>query len=321
MGIDLHGDRGAVKVTGRARSGEGQVTLSGSVSWPEGEPRGRFELDGERFRFVGLPAVHVDASPDLELVISGRDLELTGEVHIDSASIEPVDLSQAVSTSPDEFIVGETPPEPERWRVSSRITVTLGDDITIDAYGLKGSVRGSLEIVDLPGRPAAGTGELAIEDGIFKAYGQSLDIERGRLSFGGGPLDNPALDIRAVRRFETVTAGVDVRGLAMDPQITVFSDPPGSRQYALAMLVMGAAPVELGRPSDTLAHGSPSEQLDQSVGLGGGGLPSSLGTYLSPDFYMGYLEQINLRWRVSRRWTIEISRGVETRLGIVYSRR
>jgi translocation and assembly module TamB len=321
MGFDLHGDRGAVKVTGRARSGEGQVTLSGSVSWPEGEPRGRFELDGERFRFVGLPAVHVDASPDLELVISGRDLELTGEVHIDSASIEPVDLSQAVSTSPDEVIVGETPPEPERWRVSSRITVTLGDDIKIDAYGLKGSVRGSLEIVDLPGRPAAGTGELAIEDGIFKAYGQSLDIERGRLSFGGGPLDNPALDIRAVRRFETVTAGVDVRGPATDLQITVFSDPPGSRQYALAMLVMGAAPVELGRPSDTLAYGSPSEQLDQSVGLGGGGLPSSLGTYLSPDFYMGYLEQINLRWRVSRRWTIEISRGVETRLGIVYSRR
>ena len=89
------------------------------------------------------------------------------------------------------------------------------------------------------------------------------------------------------------------------------------------MLVMGAAPVELGRPSDTLAYGSPSEQLDQSFGLGGaaGGLPSSLGTYLSPDFYMGYLEQINLRWRVSRRFTIEVSRGVETRIGIVYSRR
>jgi translocation and assembly module TamB len=323
MALDLHGDAGGVNLSGHARSGEGQVTLSGSASWSDGEPRGRFELNGERFRCVGLPAVRVDASPDLELVLSGRDLELTGQVRIDSARIEPVDLSQAVSTSPDEIIVGETPPEPERWRVSSRIAVTLGDDITIDGYGLKGSIRGSLEIVDLPGKPAAGTGELAIEDGFFKAYGRSLDIERGRLSFGGGPLGNPALDIRAVRRFETVTAGVEVRGPATDPQITVFSDPPRPRQYALAMLVMGAAPVELGRPSDTLAYGSPSEQLDQSFGLGGaaGGLPSSLGTYLSPDFYMGYLEQINLRWRVSRRFTIEVSRGVETRLGIVYSRR
>jgi len=323
MGVNIHGDAGTVNVSGRARSGEGNVMLSGSVSWSEGGPQGRFELDGEHFRFVDLPEVHVDASPKLELVLSGRDVELTGEVRIDSARIEPVDLSQAVSTSPDEVIVGETPPELERWRVSSRISVILGDDIKIDAYGLTGSVRGSLEIVDLPGTPATGSGELAIEDGFFKAYGQSLDIERGRLAFGGGPLDNLALDIRAVRRFETVTAGVDVRGPATDPQITVFSDPPGSRQYALAMLVMGAAPVELGRPSDTLAYGSSSEQLDQSFGFGGagGGLSSSLNTYFSPDFYLGYLEQINLKWVVSRRWTIEISRGGETRLGVVYSRR
>ena len=323
VGVNIHGDAGTVNVSGRARSGEGNVMLRGSASWPEGEPRGRFQLDGEHFRFVDLPEVHIDASPDLELVISGRDVELTGEVRIDSARIEPVDLSQAVSTSPDEFIVGETPPELERWNVSSRITVTLGDDITIDAWGFKGSLRGSLEIVDLPGNPATGTGELAIEEGIYKAFGKSLDIERGRLAFGGGPLNSPTLDIRAVRRFETVTAGVDVRGPATTPEITVFSDPPGPRQYALAMLVMGSAPVELGRPSDTFGYSSPSDRLDQSFGFGGagGGLPSSLNTYLSPDFYLGYLEQINLKWRISRRWTIEISRGGETRLGVVYSRR
>jgi len=323
MGVDIHGGGRTVNVSGRARSGEGHVTLSGSANWSEGEPRGRFKLNGERFSFVDLPEVNIDASPNLELVITGRDVELTGDVQIDSARIEPVDLSQAVSTSPDEVIVGETPPELERWRVSSRISVILGDDIKIDAYGFKGSLRGSLEIVDLPGSPATGTGELAIEDGVFKAFGKSLDIERGRLAFGGGPLNSPTLDIRAVRRFETVTAGVDVSGPATDPQIIVFSDPPGPRQYALAMLVMGAAPVELGRPSDTFAYGSSSEQMDQSFGFGGagGGLSSSLNTYLSPDFYMGYLEQINLKWRVSRRWTVEISRGVETRLGVVYSRR
>jgi translocation and assembly module TamB len=323
LGVRVEGDSGTVNISGRARSGEGVVTLSGAASWSDGEPHGRFTLGGERFRFVGLPAVQVDASPDLALDVSGRDLELTGEVRIDRARIEPVDLTQALSTSPDEIVVGETPPEPERWRVSSRIAVTLGDDVRIDAYGLKGAIRGSLHIVDLPGKPATGNGELSIEDGFFNAFGQSLDIERGRLAFGGGPLGNPALDIRAVRRFETETAGVEVRSPAADPQITVFSDPPRPRQYALAMLVMGSAPVELGRPSDTLAYGSSSDRLDQSFRLGGaaGGLPTSLKTYLSPDFYLGYLEQINLRWRVSRRFTIEVSRGVETRLGIVYSRR
>ena len=288
IGLTIDGDKTAVNVLGSARSGDGQVRFSGSTSWLDGQTRGNFVLAGERFRFFGLPGARADASTDLELTMLGRDLDLTGEVHIDSARIEAVDQTRAVDVSPDEVIIGRTPPDPERWRVSSRVSVTLGEDITVDAYGIKGSIRGALEIIDVPGKPAAGTGQLAIVDGFFKAYGQSFDIERGRLSFGGGPLSNPALDVRAERQYETMLAGVEVRGTIREPQISVFSDPPRPRQDVVSMLVMGAAPAELGRASDTLAYGNTSAQLDQ------------------------------LRWRLSRKWMIEINRGFETSAGIIY---
>ena len=145
-------------------------------------------------------------------------------------------------------------------------------------------------------------------------------MERGRLVFGGGPLDNPAIDARAVRYLESIVVGVNVRGTLRDPKLRVFSDPPRSQQYALRLLLLGDLPVELGRASDSLNYGRPSDEQDSSVGLGGaGGAPTTLGNYLSPDTYMGYLESLSLRYRVTRKWTVEASRGLETSLGIFYS--
>ncbi len=315
IALSVDGDGETVNLSGSARSGDGYAAVEGSVNWLDGVAQGRLAMSGERFRFVGLPGLRVDATPDLELIMSGRELELAGDVFVDSARIEPVDLSQAVRVSPDEVVLGEGSPEDVPWRVTSRVRVTLGDDINVDAYGLTGSIRGSLALDDLPGRPATATGELAIVDGFFNAYGQALDIDRGRLSFGGGPLTGPSVDVRAERRFESITAGVQVRGPLQNPEISVYSDPPRPRQYALALLVMGATPLELGRAYDSVAYGGLGGQLDQSMGFGNG---QGLGSMLSPDTYLGYLEQFNLRWRASRKWIIEIGRGIETTAGVAY---
>ena len=52
-----------------------------------------------------------------------------------------------------------------------------------------------------------------LRDGRFDAYGQQLDIERGFLTFQG-LLDDPALDVRAVRKGLSVEPGVQVGGTA-----------------------------------------------------------------------------------------------------------
>jgi translocation and assembly module TamB len=320
IGLTLDGDVNGLRIAGSARSGDGFVTLDGRLDWSGRKIQGRLSISGERFRVADVSGIRVDASPALVIDIAGRDLELTGTVHVDEALIAPVGLSTAtrVRISPDEVIVGSAPAEPKRWRVSSRVKVTLGD-IEVDAYGLKGELKGALDISDLPGQVATATGMLTIEEGWYKAYGQTLDIDRGRLTYRGGPVDNPELDVRAVRYLETYLVGVNVRGTLQDPRIEVFSDPPRPRQYALYLLLLGEAPVELGRAGQSLSYGNPSAQFESDLGGAAAGASAGLGSFLSPDLYVGYLESLSLRYRISKKWAVEAERGYESSVGIIYS--
>jgi translocation and assembly module TamB len=320
IGLSLDGDVNGLRIAGSARSGDGIVTLNGRLDWSGREIQGRLSISGERFRVADVSGIRVDVSPDLVVEIAGRDLELTGTVHVDEALIAPAGLSSAtrVRTSPDEVIVGSAPAEPKRWRVSSRVKVTLGD-IEVDVYGLKGKLKGALDISDLPGQVATATGMLTIEEGWYKAYGQTLDIDRGRLTYRGGPVDNPELDVRAVRYLETYLVGVNVRGTLQDPTIEVFSDPPRPRQYALYLLLLGEAPVQLGRAGQSLSYGSPSAQFESDFGGAAAGASEGLGSFLSPDSYVGYLESLSLRFRISKKWALEAERGYESSVGIIYS--
>ena len=57
----------------------------------------------------------------------------------------------------------------------------------------------------------SGRGAINAERCTYTAYGQRLTIERGKLYFDG-PLDNPGLDVLALRKNLPVEAGVEVTG-------------------------------------------------------------------------------------------------------------
>lgn len=58
------------------------------------------------------------------------------------------------------------------------------------------------------------------------------------LSFAG-PLDDPGLDVLAVRKTPTVKAGVQLRGTAQRPLVTLYSEPPLPDGEKLAWLMLG----------------------------------------------------------------------------------
>jgi autotransporter translocation and assembly factor TamB len=72
-------------------------------------------------------------------------------------------------------------------------------------------------------------GTLSIEDGTFRAFGQDLEIEEGRIIFANVPATEPELNLRAVRWIDndpTVSAaGVLVTGSVAAPELTLFSRP------------------------------------------------------------------------------------------------
>ena len=102
-------------------------------------------------------------------------------------------------------------------------------------------------------------------------FGQRLTIERGRLIFDG-PIDNPALDIVALRKNLQVEAGVKVTGTARVPRVELTSEPPVPDGEKLSWLVLGQGLAKRFFPGESaLGKLIPIEQeLFRVIGVVGG---------------------------------------------------
>jgi translocation and assembly module TamB len=346
----LSGDpmAGRLRLGGTARSGAGTLRLEGwlaRLGSPELE--GELNLGGESFEAVNLPEARVLVTPDLRAAVRARALEVSGSLHIPEARIEPRDVSGAVTPSKDVVLVErDTSAAPPGWEITSRVQLSLGEKVRFTGFGLKGRLTGGIEVFDEPGRVTRARGELVVKDGVYKAYGQELKIEQGRVLYRDGPLDNPGLDVRASRRTGEVLAGVRVLGSAQDPQAELYSQPSMPQADQLSYLL-------LGRPVDS-ASGGESEMLVQaatSLGLKGGNLLArnigssfgldevsigggndldsaalSVGKYLAPRLYLNYsvglldaVNRLQLRYQLTRHLSVQTETGAETGGDILYT--
>lgn len=131
-----------------------------------------------------------------------------------------------------------TAPSPVRPRLALDVETDLGRHFHFRGAGLQsrlaGSVRLKAEGRDLP----RASGFIRTVGGRFDAYGQQLEIERGILNFAG-LLENPGLNVRAVRRGLTVEPGVEVSGSAKRPVVRLVSDPEMADAEKLSWLILG----------------------------------------------------------------------------------
>jgi translocation and assembly module TamB len=329
-----------------AKAGAGTLASSGQIEWRDGLPYGEIRVNGENLRVVDVPEARIDASPDLDFRIAGREIVVKGEVKVPLARLQPADLTNAVLPSADERLVGPTEQEEkDPFLVTSEITMTLGEKVTIDTYGLVGHITGSITERSLPGEPTRATGELQVKDGTYTALARKLDIERGRLMFGGGLLADPAVDIRAIKEFPDVKAGVNVRGSLREPRLSFFSEPTIPQAQIVSLLLAGGS---LQSVQDQNRAGTPraqqevagqaaallAAQLGTKLGLPDISVESTLsnetslvlGKYLSPRLYVSYgvslTESINtfkMRYTISDRWTIKTESGKEIGADLVYT--
>ena len=63
-----------------ARAGAGTLASSGEIEWRDKLPYGEIRVDGENLRVVDVPEARIDASPDLDFRIAGREIMVKGEV-------------------------------------------------------------------------------------------------------------------------------------------------------------------------------------------------------------------------------------------------
>lgn len=258
----------ALGFTLRARSGEGEATVEGSVAL---DPAAGFPVEarirGERFLAADLQEYRALVSPDLALRRTGERVTLRGEVRVPEARIAPESLPEgAVAPSDDVRVVrgGEPVEEAAPVAVEADVTVALGDDVRLDAFGLEARLAGRVRVRQPPRGIATASGQIRVEEGTYQAYGQDLTLSRGRLFYAGGPVENPGLDLRAERTVGDVVAGVQVSGTASNPQVSLYSEPPMEDAAVLSYLVLGRAPGEGG-------GGLSSQAVTRALALTGGG--------------------------------------------------
>jgi translocation and assembly module TamB len=341
--MDAQAD-GSARIHGSLRSGEGTLNLDGTLGWRGDDTPLVLNVRGSNVLASDTRDLHAVIDPDLVVrYVAGQPLAVTGTVGVPSARIDLERLDQGVSTSPDVVVLD--PVDPERGVATPLqldLTLALGDDVRLNGFGLDGSLGGSLRVRTRPGSEMVATGTLEV-GGRYTAYGQKLDISRGRLVWSGSAIADPLLDIRAEREVGDVIAGIDVSGRASRPQAEVWTDPATDQSEALAYLA-------LGRPLSS-ASGDESRQLDAaSAALSAGGslLASQLGTkiglddagvmdsralggsvlgvgkYLSPKLYVGYGvsllgtgQVLTLKYLLRKGFDVEIeSSTVENRASV-----
>lgn len=336
------------RATGSA--GDGQLQAEGRFTWEGGESHGRLRLRGENLLVADLPEYRVIASPDLHFRIDANTLNVSGDVLIPSARVQPNQLSGAVRASDDARYIHESAAERDgRMTVNSEVRVTVGEDVRVDAFGLQGRLAGSVGTTVRTGEIPIGRGELSVVDGRYEAYGQKLEINKGHLLFEASPLDDPGLDIEARRRIETVTVGLNVRGTLQQPRLSFFSDPTMPQTQIVTYLLTGKAPDAMtGRDTETMASardtltmqggGLLASQIGRRLGLEEVGVESSLGSdgtantalvlgkFLSPRLFISYgislTESINtlkLRYTISDRWIFRTEAGENQSADLEYT--
>ena len=333
--IGLHGQ--GLDLDMRAHAGTGQLAASGALGWDQGKPTGTLKFSGENLLVANLPEARVVASPDVTLAINGQHIDVRGTITIPSATIAPKDLSTAVRVSSDQVIVGaHGEPASPQFTIDSQVKVVLGADVRVAAYGLKGLLAGSILIDAKSDELVTGTGELEVRDGRYLAYAREMDIERGRLLFRGGPVDNAGLDIRASRKLPGYTAGVNVRGTLQAPQLSFFSDPPLPQSQIASLLIVGATN-DVGQGGSLLAAQGSALLVGDYTHLVGidqmtveadatNGTALVLGKFLSPRLYVSYgislaqaINTLKLRYTIGDNWVINTESGLNHSADIQYS--
>jgi translocation and assembly module TamB len=156
------------------------------------------------------------------------------------------------------------------------VELDFGEHLTFVGQGFNSGLTGKLHVKTTPNRQLVADGTINAERGTYTAFGQRLAIERGKLYFDG-PLDNPGLDVLALRKNQAVEAGVEVVGTVQVPVVRLTSKPPVPDNEKLAWLVLGhgldnttsADSVALQAALAALA-GSGGEQIGQRVAKGFG---------------------------------------------------
>ncbi|MBU1666514.1 MAG: translocation/assembly module TamB domain-containing protein, partial [Gammaproteobacteria bacterium] len=332
------------------RAGDGLLSGQGKLGLRGGQPDLQLALKADKLQVISRPDRLLILSGDGSVTMQARKLQLRGKLKADRGLVE-LAKGDTPSLSDDVVVLGR---EPERgsatkglpYAVELDLDLDLGDRFFLKGRGLDAQLGGALKLTGRQGLPLRANGGIRVVKGAYAAYGQRLEIERGLLNFQG-PLDNPGLNILAMRKNQEVEAGVAITGSAQAPVVRLASNPTVPDSEKLSWLVLGhgisdagskefdalqlAAGALLGAGESVtlqqrIAHAAGLEEVSLK---GAGTLESSvltLGKRLSSRAYLSYEQGltgsaalVKINYTLSRRLSLRTQAGTTPAVDLFYT--
>ncbi len=273
INVAFQGKQALIK--GQLKDQLNQINLNGSASWPLPKWHLKLNLDGDDFPVYIDPYAEAKISPHIKITGNQDRVDVKGSVSIPTARIEIRELPPG-APSPSKDVTIIRPSEDQRSQATTPfplhvdMTILLGDDIRLSAYGFKSNLSGTVGTSITPSKPPFLSGEVAVVDGLYKSYGQNLIIDEGRIYFGG-PIEATQIDAEAYRTIGDVKAGLQLSGALSKPTIELTSSPSMSDDNILSYIVLGRAIGESGETSEAtlLTQAALSMGIKNGRGLAG----------------------------------------------------
>ncbi|MEO6920814.1 MAG: translocation/assembly module TamB domain-containing protein [Collimonas sp.] len=347
--LEFHGGDGTVRATGRLQLGHDNPDLTASVI-------------ADRLQLF--------ASPDRQLMLSGQakianvkeQLHVDGKFKIDQALFD-LPKSSAPTLGDDVVIVrkdvkARATPLTEQERLAKtaqkpaggatpvmNIEVDFGDDFRFRGSGADLLLRGAMQVRSEPYQALRATGTIRVASGTYEVFGRKLAIERGLINFQGA-IDNPNINILAMKRNQEVEAGAEITGNPSNLRVKLVSEPNVADEEKLSWLMFGhgSDSAALGQRQAAgqalaLLGNYGGKKIAQGIGFDEFSIGSSdsgieneqvvnLGKAITEKINLGYEQSLTsaasilkLTWQFSRRWSMVMRGGTINGLEVLYNLR
>jgi translocation and assembly module TamB len=328
------------------QGGEGTLSATGSYTIEKNKPT--IDLDWTANQFTAISRADrlltIDGAGKTTLV--NDILTILGNFTVLKGLVELADEDTPV-LGDDVVILGQTDsnPEPALKILLNGLHIDLGKKFTLRGRGVDAALTGALTFTGLTQYLPHTEGNIQVKEGSYFAYGQKLNIERGIINFNG-TVDNPAVNIRAMRNSKPVNAGIEITGTVSAPITKLVSDPNVAESEKLSWLVLGHG-MEQTSKNDygllslaagvLLSQGQSiplQTQLARAAGLdefsfAGGDANSAavvFGKRLSSRLYLSYQKSISglldvarLTFNMTSRWSLQAEAGTESAVDVLYT--
>ncbi|KAF3997878.1 translocation/assembly module TamB domain-containing protein [Glaciimonas immobilis] len=347
--LEFHGGDGTLRANGRLQLGKSNPDVTATIV-------------ADRLQLF--------ASPDRQLMLSGQakvanvseQLHVDGKFTIDKALFD-LPKTSAPTLGADVVIVrkdgkANVTPLTEKAKLKKtaekpagslspimNIAVDFGNDFRFRGSGADLRLGGTMLVHSEPFSALRASGTIRVTDGTYEVFGRKLAIERGLINFTG-PINNPNINILAMRRNQDVEAGAEISGYASAPRVKLVSEPNVSDEEKLSWLMFGH-----GSDSSALGQRQAAGQalallgnyggkkiargigLDEfSIGTSESGLVNeqvvNIGKAITEKINIGYEQSLSgaasvlkLTWQFSRRWSMVLRGGTINGLDVLFTNR